>query len=64
AFVDSQPDPTGEPPVTAASRSLATALSTARFASALLPPTYTIRWDTTSATARAGPPGSAPQAYD
>ncbi|SRR5579883_2443304 len=44
---DSQPDPTGESPMTAASRSpLATAPWRARFASGLLPPCYT-RWDKT-----------------
>jgi hypothetical protein len=42
----SQPDPTGESPVTTASRSLATALSKARFASGLLPPSYTTSGDT------------------
>ncbi len=45
----SQPDPTGESPVTTASRSLATALSKARFASGLLPPSYTTSGDTTLA---------------
>ena len=42
----SQPDPTGESPVTTASRSLATALWRARFASGLLPPSYTTTGDT------------------
>ena len=45
----SQPDPTGESPVTTASRSLATALSKARFASALLRLSYTTPGDTTAA---------------
>src|SRR5580658_4390110 len=44
---DSQPDPTGEPTMTTASRSLATALWGARFASGLLRPSYTTSWDTT-----------------
>jgi hypothetical protein len=44
----SQPDPAGESPVTAASRSLATALSKARFASGLLPLNYTTGGDTTN----------------
>ena len=39
----SQPDPTGESPMTTASRSLATALWRARFASGLLRPSYTTR---------------------
>ena len=43
----SQPDPTGESPVTTASRSLATALSKARFASALLRLSYTTPGGTT-----------------
>ena len=43
----SNPNPTGEPPMTAASRSLATALWRARFASGLLPPSYTTWRDTT-----------------
>ena len=34
--------------MTAASRSLATALWRARFASGLLRPTYTTKWDTTA----------------
>ena len=45
----SQPDPTGESPVTTASRSLATALSKARFASGLLRLSYTTPGDTTRA---------------
>src|SRR5580658_4517343 len=45
---DSQPDPTGEPTMTTASRSLATALWGARFASGLLRPSYTTSWDTTA----------------
>jgi hypothetical protein len=42
-----QPNPTGESPMAAASRSPATALSGARFASGLLSRSYTINWDTT-----------------
>jgi hypothetical protein len=44
-----QPDPTGESPVTAACRSLATALSKARFASGTRPKTYTTTRGTTEA---------------
>ena len=43
----SQPDPTGESPVTAASRSHATAPWRARLASGLLPPSYTTTGDAT-----------------
>ena len=42
ALVDSQPDPTDEPPVTTPSCSLTTALRRARFVSGLLPSSYTI----------------------
>jgi hypothetical protein len=42
-----QPDPTGESPVTSACRSLATALSKARFASGTRPKTYTTTGDKT-----------------
>jgi hypothetical protein len=42
-----EPDPTGESPVTTACRSLATALSKARFASGTRPKTYTTTGDTT-----------------
>ena len=53
----SQPDPTGESPVTTASRSLATALLKARFASGLLPPRYTTPGGTTLPTPRWMPNG-------
>ena len=43
----SQPDLTGESPMTTASRSLATAPCRARFASGLLPPSYTTTGDVT-----------------
>ena len=52
----SQPDPTGESPVTTASRSLATALSKARFASGLLRLSYTTPGDTTTACLRVAAP--------
>jgi len=42
--------------MTTASRSLATALLKARFASGLLPPSYTTRWDTTPRPPAAPPP--------
>ena len=42
--------------MTAASRSLATALWRARFASGLLRPTYTTKWDTTSILLPLTPP--------
>ena len=45
---DSQPEPTEKPPM-AASRSLATALWRARFASDLLPQSYNTTRDTTTA---------------
>jgi hypothetical protein len=50
---DSPPDPTGEPPMATASRSLATALWRARSASGLLRLSYTTLRDTTPA--REGP---------
>jgi hypothetical protein len=40
--------------MTTASRSLATALWRARFASGLLPPSYTTSWDTTAGAKRMG----------
>jgi hypothetical protein len=43
-----QPDPTGESPVTTACRSLATALSKARFASGTRTKTYTTTRGTTA----------------
>jgi hypothetical protein len=43
----SQPDPTAESPMTAVSRSHATALWMARLASGLLPPSYTTAGDVT-----------------
>ena len=46
ALVDSQPDPTDEPPVTTPSCSLTTALRRARFVSGLLPSSYTISRNT------------------
>src|SRR5271169_6353889 len=49
---DSQPEPTEKPPMTAASRSLATALWRARFASGLLRRSYTTNWDTTDGRTR------------
>ena len=51
---DSQPEPTEKPPMTAASRSLATALWRARFASGLLRRCYTTNRDTTSVHHRLG----------
>jgi hypothetical protein len=48
----SQPDPTGDSPVTPASRSLATALWGARFASGLLPPSCAASGDTISSARR------------
>jgi hypothetical protein len=50
---DSQPEPTGEPPMAAASRSLATALWKARFASGLLRRSYTTTEDATQTLIRA-----------
>ena len=50
ALVFRNPIPTGESPVTIASRSLATALTEARFASGLLPPSYTAGWDTAASS--------------
>ena len=61
---DSQPEPTEKPPHDRRNRSLATALWRARFASALLPPSYTTTRNTTAAiqSCRSGPssPGLLP----